>query len=209
MKLYQRPYRIITNREKPGKPGPGFSLIELMIVVSIIMIMAAIFPPLLMNVIDGVKLRSSANSLSGLIQQARIQAVKANTYYPIQQTMFAGGEVAYYVDLLRTSTYASGDPIAEMASNITAHAGSGSGAPGESGFITSLNFTPDSSGVLRFNARGLPCVMNGAPCQTLGNGFVYFLSRVSLVGTSWRAVTVTPSGRVQVWSYDGTHWVLQ
>jgi prepilin-type N-terminal cleavage/methylation domain-containing protein len=202
---------IVTNRRREWKGGLGFSLIEMMVVVAVALILAAIVPPLMMNPINAIKLRYAAADLSGLIQQARIQSVKANTFYSIQQTTLATGDVAYYADLKNTGMVASGDPLIEMAGQVAVHAGPGSGAPGETAFITgTLKFTPDASGVFpRFNARGLPCVIVGSICQANGNGFVYFLNRVSNFGTSWAAVAVTPSGRAEVWSYDGVNWFQQ
>jgi len=193
------------------KGGRGFSLIEMMVVVAVALILAAIVPPLMMNPINNIKLRYSAADLSGLIQMARIQSVKANTFYSIEQTTLATGDVAYYADLNRNNMYASGDPMTEIGDQVVVHAGPGSGAPGETAFITgSLKFTPDASSVFpKFNARGLPCVVTGSTCQANGNGFVYFLNRVSRFGTNWAAVAVTPSGRAEVWSYDGTNWLQQ
>jgi prepilin-type N-terminal cleavage/methylation domain-containing protein len=197
-----------------GKCKRGFSLIELMIVVAVGMILMAIVPPLMLNTISNMKLRYSATDLSGLIQKARMQAVMKNTFYPINATTLSAGDVGYFVDLSKPSTgiYAAGDPMVEMGGQVNVHAGPGSGAPGETAFITgSLKFAVDASGVLpRFNARGLPCSVVGNTCpQTPGQGFVYFLSRTSTFGTSWASVSVTPSGRAQVWSYDGANWVQQ
>jgi prepilin-type N-terminal cleavage/methylation domain-containing protein len=202
---------IVTNRKQARKSGLGFSLIEMMVVVAVALILAAIVPPLMMNPINTIKLRYSATDLSGLIQKARIQSVKANTFYSIEQTTLATGDVAYYADLNRNNMYSSGDPMTEMGGQVAVHAGPGSGAPGETAFITgTLKFTPDASGVFpQFNARGLPCVVTGLTCQANGNGFVYFLNRVSSFGTSWAAVAVTPSGRAEVWAYDGVNWVQQ
>jgi hypothetical protein len=116
--------------------------------------------------------------------------------------------VAYFVDLNKNDTFTAGEPLVELGDQVNVHFGTGSGAPGEAAFAASLNFALDSSGVLpKFNARGLPCLPSGGTCpQTLGQGFIYFLSRNSALGTSWASVVVTPSGRVQVWSYGGSNW---
>jgi hypothetical protein len=171
----------------------------------------AIVPPLMLNTISNMKLRYSATDFSGLIQKARMEAVRKNAFYQINTTTLSAGDVGYYVDLNKTSTYATGDPLAEMGSQVNVHAGAGSGAPGETAFMAGLNFTAVAAGVLpAFNARGLPCVVGGNLCpQVPTQGFVSFLSRTSTFGTSWAAVAVTPSGRAQVWSYDGTNWVQQ
>jgi prepilin-type N-terminal cleavage/methylation domain-containing protein len=201
------------SERQAGNCKRGFSLIELMIAVAVAMILMAIVPPLLLNTISNMKLRYSATDLSGLIQRARMQAVMKNTYYPINTTTLSTGDVEYFVDLTKppSGIYAAGDPMVEMDGQVNVHAGSGSGAPGETAFIAGLNFAVDASGVLpRFNARGLPCLVVGNTCPEIPNqGFVYFLSRTSTFGTSWASVAVTPSGRVMVWSYDGTNWVQQ
>jgi type IV fimbrial biogenesis protein FimT len=190
------------------KRGQGFSLIELLIAVSILMILAAVFTPLLSNAVSEIKLRYSATDLSGLMQKARIEAARKNTFYSIEQTTLSAGVVAYYADLAKSNTFAAGDPLVEMGNQVNVHFGTGSGAPGEATFATSLNFALDSSGVLpKFNARGLPCLPAGGTCpQIPGQGFVYFLSRNTALGTRWASVVVTPSGRVQAWSYNGTNW---
>lgn len=190
------------------KVGRGFSLIELVIAVAVMMIMAAVFTPLISNVVSGIKLRYSATDLSGLIQKARIEAARKNTFYSIEQTTLSAGDVAYYVDLGKNNAFTAGDPLVDVGDQVSVHFGAGSGAPGEAAFTTSLNFALDSSGVLpKFNARGLPCLPSGGTCpQIPGQGFIYFLSRNDILRTSWASVVVTPSGRVQVWSYDGTNW---
>ncbi len=178
--------RTMRHRTAP-KGREGFSLIEMMIVVAVLMILAAVFSPLISNAVSGIKLRYSATDLSGLIQKARIEAARKNTFYSIEQTTLSAGVVAYYVDLGKNNTFASGDPLVELGDQVTL----------------------DSSGGLpKFNARGLPCLLSGGTCpQIPGQGFIYFLSRNTALSTSWASVVVTPSGRVQVWSYDGTNWI--
>jgi Tfp pilus assembly protein FimT len=180
----------------------------MVVAVAMILILGAIFTPSVSNAISMIKLRYSAYDLSGLIQKARIEAARKNTFYSIEQATLSAGVVAYYVDLGKNNTLAAGDPLAELGGQVNVHFGTGSGAPGETAFTSGLSFTLDSSGVLpKFNARGLPCLPSGGTCpQTLGQGFIYFLSRNSALGTTWASVVVTPSGRVQVWSYDGANW---
>ncbi len=187
----------------------GFSLIEMVMVVAMLMILAAVFAPLISNAVSGIKLRYSATGLSDLMQKARIEAERKNTFYSIEQTTLSGGEVAYYVDLPKSGTFAAGDPLVELGNQVSVHSGTGSGAPGETALAASLNFALVSSGVLpKFNARGLPCLPAGGTCPQIPGrqGFICFLSRNAGLGTAWASVVVTPSGRVQVWSYDGTNW---
>ncbi len=58
------------------KKDRGFSLIEMIIVAVIIMILAAITVPRILNTISDAKLRYFATNYTGLLQSARMQAVR-------------------------------------------------------------------------------------------------------------------------------------
>jgi prepilin-type N-terminal cleavage/methylation domain-containing protein len=200
-------HRTMTHRTAL-KVEHGFSLIEMIIALAVLMVMAGVFIPLTSNAILRIELRSSATDLSGVMQRARGEAARQNTYFSLAQTTLSSGETAYFVDLKKNGTFSTGEPVVQMANQVTVYFGTGSGAPGESAFAGGFNFTFAPSGVLpNFNARGLPCVVSGQACPlTPGQGFIYFLSRPSTFGTNWASVVVTPSGRVQVFSYDGANW---
>ena len=189
----------------------GFTLIEMMIVVGVMMILAAVVTPGLMNTITDINTRYSAVNISGLLQQARITAVRRNTFYSIQPVALPSGQTGYFVDINKNATYAAGDPMVSLGGRTTAQAGTGSGAPNESGFVAGLGFGLNTGAVPgTFSARGLPCAPAGNVCTpTPGQGFVYFLSRPGVLGNiSWASVVVTPSGRVQVWTCDGAgNWI--
>jgi len=56
----------------------GFSLIELMVVVAIILILSIVAVPSLVNVTPGYRLRKAARELCGHMRQARATAVRQN-----------------------------------------------------------------------------------------------------------------------------------
>src|SRR5437660_7396633 len=188
----------------------GFSLLEMMIVITIIMILAKITVPRFINIVGDINLRYVATNYSGLLQSARIQSVRKNDYYGIQSTTLSTGGTGYYVHL-HTGSYAAGDPLLPVGSQIAVHAGTGSGAPNESTLTCGASCTFDSSSSFPyFNARGLPCSVSGQVCnQSPGTGYVTFLSNTTLTSNvSWAAVIVTGGGRVQIWSCDGAgNWV--
>jgi prepilin-type N-terminal cleavage/methylation domain-containing protein len=197
--------------EKTEKANQGFSLVEMMIVVAVMMILGAITAPGLFNTISDISLRYSTANFAGLLQSARIQAVRKNTFYSVDQVTLASGDQGYYVDVPKSGVFAAGDPVMPLGTQLTVHPGIGSGAPNETAFITSLNFTVNPGGSApNFNARGLPCVAAGNACpQTPGQGFVVFLSRSAVLGNlRWGAVVINPSGRVQIWTSDNNgNWI--
>ena len=196
------------------KKDRGFSLLELMIVVAIIMILAAIIVPRIMNTISDIKLRYFATNYSGLLQSARMQAVRKNAFYMVTSTALPTGGTGYYVHF-EGGTYAAGDPLLPLGSEITVHPGSGSGAPNESTFISgSITFTVNAASAdsPAFNARGLPCigVVNTTTCPYSGQGFIVFMSKPSPTGNlDWAAVAITPSGHMQIWTCDGSGYWIQ
>jgi prepilin-type N-terminal cleavage/methylation domain-containing protein len=201
--------------QRTQKAQYGFTLLELMIAVAVMLVLAGILAPMVVNTVDNIKLRYSASDFSGLCQKARIDAARKNTFYQVQSNTMSG-VTGYFADesAARSGVYASGEPIVEMANQVNFYAGTGSGAPGESTFVASLGFPVGASTPLPgFNARGLPCFVSGSGASetcaisAAGNGFVYFLSRNGVFGTSWAAVAITPSGHVKVYTYDGAHWM--
>ena len=187
----------------------GFSLLELMIVLAIIIIIAGFTVPTLMTQVYQAKIRYAATDVSSLLQRVRMEAVRKNSFYSVQ---YVAGSPAMARDIDKNSALVTSIPQTVFGNSVTGFFGSGSGAPGEAGFLASLNFTTAASGAgsASFNSRGLPCMASGgATCtQTLGQGFVFFFSGTNASGGNlgWAAVAVTPSGRCQVFSYDGTNW---
>jgi prepilin-type N-terminal cleavage/methylation domain-containing protein len=195
------------------RSNPGFSLLEMMITIAIILILVAVVSPSLMTHVYAVRIHYAATDLSGILQRARMEASRKNTFYSVQQVAVAGNVTEVFVDIAKTGVLAAADPQVVIGTGMTVNFGPGAGAPGEAAFIAGLNFAVAGAGAVpNFNARGLPCIQVGATCpQTPGQGFIFFVSGTnqSSGNLGWAAVAVTPSGRAQVWVYDGANWTQQ
>jgi prepilin-type N-terminal cleavage/methylation domain-containing protein len=186
----------------------GFSLIEMLIVVAIVLVIAAIAVPNLMRTVYTVRLRSTAGELAGLMQQARITATKSNQVYDIKYSTTNGVSNAY-LDLNLNGSLDAGEPVVFFNSGVTPAAGAPTGTGGQpSPYVltgdTSPNPAYDNTSTLAFNARGLPCDYSAAPtCLTPAQSyFVYYLSSTR----GWAAVVVTKAGRTKVVTWTGTQW---
>jgi prepilin-type N-terminal cleavage/methylation domain-containing protein len=197
----------------------GFSLVELMIVLVIIMVVSALAMPNVIRGIGTLRLRGAGSNMSGLIQKARIEAVRTNR---IQQLKFANvnGALLLYVDGPAVGTYTAyndtPDPheaVVQVPDSISFDDGSGAPAANfTSNATTLLGYTQTASTTspinLAFNQRGLPCTPDATPPTvcTIPAKYVYFLKSTGPYGGGWLAISITPAGRIRVWSWDGSNW---
>jgi type II secretory pathway pseudopilin PulG len=151
----------------------GFTVLEAVIVVAIVLIVAGMTIPKMLQFSDNERLRESAQSYASLLEIARMRATSDNQYYEVRTT--TSGVSRAYVDINRDNlldTEASGaaEPSIQLPTQITV---TDSGAPVTgSGFDTTHNLgiiplnlenSPmlDPSGNalpgIAFNERGLPC----------------------------------------------------
>jgi hypothetical protein len=164
----------------------------------------------MVTVVNDMSLRYVATDLSGLLQSARMQAVRTNTAESTMAGTLAGGTPIYYINTPGTA-YAVGNPILTIKPTVTVVQGPGSGAPNETTFLASLNFAVDpAADAPSFSPRGLPCI-GSAPCNPiLGQGFVMFLSQPGILGNiPWAAVVVNPSAHIQIWTCDASGTWIQ
>lgn len=193
----------------------GFSLIELIVVVAVILAVSALAAPKFLNAIYNIRLRSSAFELSGMLQAVRMQAVQDNRYYYLCYAANNGVTQAWVSATGTCGTApAATDKQVQLGGNVRIVT---SGAPAGIGSVLSF---PAPTSVLvtakpAFGARGLPCYVSGSVCKTIavtlsGNQvacYLLYLTDTRPVGSNgWAAVSVSPAGRMQVWTYNGSNW---
>ena len=217
-----------------ARPSPhdGFSLIELLVVAGIILILAALGMPRMLQAINTLRVRGSAETFAVLLQKARMQAARDNKFYTVIPNGGLGLVNDACVDLNWNQTCTNQDYRVQLANGVTFTTAAPDTSVITCGPLTTacpqgyngLNFNPEPQATVlpSFNARGLPCVNNAGastepvwptnlcvnndpnpPFNGAPVGFVYTLMLSSAVGTKYAAVVVTPAGRVVVYSYQG------
>src|SRR5712675_2185674 len=96
----------------------GFSLLELMMVIAIMLIMAAVSAPPILAAIAHTKLRGASSNLSGLIQSSRMQAIRRNKTVTVHFITVGAVPFAVTKDVDDTSTNLGfADPQVQLGSS--------------------------------------------------------------------------------------------
>jgi prepilin-type N-terminal cleavage/methylation domain-containing protein len=191
----------------------GFSLLELMVALSVALILAGVMIINVQNAVRSIRLGESASSYANLLQQARMRAVRDDRFYSVLTVVPVGAPPYAFVDLQGTAILAPGDPIIAFQPGVLPQPF----ASGPSLANLKAQFLPPGPNAQNtvnaalagptFGPRGLPCTPVGGTCPYLTppnftpTSFITFLQNTQ--STKWQAITVTPAGRIRQWSYDG------
>jgi prepilin-type N-terminal cleavage/methylation domain-containing protein len=208
---------LLHRAELGGTPsGAGFSLVELMVVMAIVLVVSAFAIPTLTTTIDGIRLRGALGSASNIAQRCRMQAIKRNTYQRLHFSTCGNRLVLFVTDGTDAAACpaAAGNSLSSQTWPGTQFSipgtPTGAGAPpvltntlmwGTSTVTVYSNTDP------YFNSRGLPCQVPaaGAACGMTG-GFIYYYRYQNAGHTRWAATSISPAGRVETWIWNGTGW---
>lgn len=187
----------------------GFSLVELLVVMAVLLIVGAIATPTIATTMDAYRMRGTLTNISGLTQRCRLLALKKNSTSHMFVTTNNGSVVMYCKEINDpTTTLADSDPQIQLPDQFSIPGLPTGGATqltaslmwGSSGSTFSVDSDP------YFNSRGLPCsaVNVGSPCTSV-TGYVYYFKYTR--GTArWAALSVSPASRIQNWFWNGSGW---
>lgn len=218
-------------KSSANKRAQGFTLIEVLVVCAIMLVVAAMAIPYFQNMLRTYKLRIATTDAMGMVQLARMNAVKDARFYSVYY-IGASPNQRYFVDIFpKNANGTSGtggaavtgaDPVIVIPGEITPQP---VGAAPNTAALHAL-FMPGSNvnaydgfnaaTPISFGAEGIPClpqgVVGGSICNTRSNWmnpgapvayWMFFQHNVSL---DWMAVTVTPAGKIQRWTYLNGAW---
>jgi len=188
----------------------SFSLIELLVVVAIVLLIAALAMPQLQRVQTLYKLDTSGHSVAGLVHQARLQAVRSNqpayvqfdTNNPSANLVYVNSDKSAYV------VGAAGVPVVATNGGVTLQATVPPNMVDQlSAYLQGTNTTGvivEAPGTpIGFSPRGVPCVgLTGNPAVCLQqdlNKVPTFLWLMTTGNGDWEALTVTAGGKIKTW----------
>jgi type II secretion system protein H len=185
----------------------GFSLVELMVVLAIITIMTAAAVPSISTAISHSRLRGAASSLAGLMQSARMQAVKQNRTLTVKMISRGNIPFAFAENADDTTSDAENKSMEVQLGTARFTVTAPGGTPPQ---LTTavLSYTPvivvPATDLVSFSPRGLPCKY-ASPTSCVPSGFMTYINDSSQ-SNGWAAVGVSPGGRIKQWFWDGTRW---
>ena len=169
----------------------GCTLVELIIVVAVIGILAAIAVPAIMSWMPNIRLNAATRDLYGAMMQMKGEAVKRNARCAITFDQAIGGQtVAYvvYVDADENSKFDSGDTVILREDSWPAKVFLDTAKGGGDGLTFQDN--ADGNPTIAFRPNGLPIDSGGG----IANG------TASLTNTKGRLreVVVNVSGNIRI-----------
>ncbi|MBI1750797.1 MAG: hypothetical protein HY234_05930 [Acidobacteria bacterium] len=170
----------------------GFSALELVISVSVILTMAALSLPSMARMRRFFQLSSTAAGVTNMVKFARFEAVRLNRSTPplAWRTQPLGNTTVVWVDADGDGVLDNTEPQFVLPVEVQFLAQSAVPSATSMGFAS----TQVVSGPISFDARGM--VDYGAALPVV---YVMFFGFPSQPNEGFRAISVTPFGKTQVW----------
>jgi prepilin-type N-terminal cleavage/methylation domain-containing protein len=200
----------VSPRKIPSQSG--LTLAEILVVVSIVSVVGALSIPSFSRALDNAKLKSAAQQMGGLYEDARIRAAENNTAYEVLVTPPGTTPAQACIDLNGDGQCSASEPQTIFPRQVVLN----NNVP-QTLAVNILGFDPQDTEKshmvnannvptpgLAWNSRGVPCERidaTSSPCSGI-RGWVQYLQLPRPSGeVFYAAVTVSPSGRVKTWIY--------
>lgn len=167
----------------------GFSMIELIAVVAIILVVAAFAAPNVARALRTYRVGSAARDVSNIVQRARYEAIRRNIATGCRGQV-VNGQWQVWVDLNANQQVDGNEPFILLPSDVQ-FMGAGEVPPANS---MGYNATRDIAGVIVFDPRGTVDFGGAAPAVMLA-----FIGIPTDASAGYRALAVTPNGKTKIW----------
>jgi prepilin-type N-terminal cleavage/methylation domain-containing protein len=189
----------------------GFTLAELLVVITIILVVGGLSIPSFSRVIDNSRLKDATQKLAAVYEDARIRATQDNTSYEVLVSPSAIKPAQVCIDLDGDGVCGPGDPVTIFPAQVTL-TNLGIPLPLDSPQLKFPVANTENSSMhtvqdvlaqgLAWNSRGLPCQRSSASSPCLASGWVQHMELVrSGNDVIYAAVSVSPTGRIKTWVY--------
>jgi prepilin-type N-terminal cleavage/methylation domain-containing protein len=190
----------------------GFSLVEVVIALAVILLLSAMALPAFVNAYRTYQLTDAATQFAGLLKFTRFEAIRLNTNVTcqIQQTASVPPVTNMWADSIPTPPDGIEDPgEKQLLFGGTVNLVSAAAVPNAAGLpaaagVPALATLPLANGPVTFDRRGAVFFNPPNPPQV----YVFYLSNLGDPSVGARAVILLPSGSIQIWKADSAgNWV--
>jgi prepilin-type N-terminal cleavage/methylation domain-containing protein len=180
----------------------GFSMVELLVVLLIIMVISGIAIPQITTTLRSYQLTSAASQVADTIKFTRFEAIRRNTTMNFLVS-WSGVRWGVGTDSNGDGTLQASERQYEVTGNVTLLTTS---AVPTSGTLAAALLVPAIKGIsgssatktIAFDPRG--AVNFAASSGGVATVYVLFVAPTSLSTQDYRAVVVMPSGITQIWA---------
>jgi prepilin-type N-terminal cleavage/methylation domain-containing protein len=189
---------------KARKQQYGYSIVELLISLAIISIFSALAAPRLIGTYRSYQMDDAASQVAAQIKFTRYEAIRRNNVTLCLNSAQAaqGGLLTMYTRDIKApnDNVQTNERQIVFAANALATLAAAAAVPNSGSLAAVVNAgalttVAPANGSITFDGRGAKTAPAGGSVYWVGNA-VY----------GWRAVTVLPSGSVQVWSTATGTW---
>jgi prepilin-type N-terminal cleavage/methylation domain-containing protein len=190
----------------------GFSLVEVVIALAVILILSAVALPAFVNAYRMYQLTDAATQFAGLLKFTRFEAIRLNTNvnFQIQQTASVPPVTNIWADSLPTPQDGVEDPSEkQLLFSGSVNLVPAAAVPNAAGLaaaagVPALATVPLANGFVTFDRRGAVFFNPPNPPQV----YVFYLTNQNDPSVGARAVVLLPSGSIQIWKADSAgNWV--
>ena len=179
----------------------GFTLTEMVIVVTIILAVGGMSIPNITRAIDASRIKGSTQALAAAYQDARIRATQKDTLFQVLVPPAGISPAQVCIDLDGDGICGAGDPVTAFPAQVRV-SNLGVPVPLSSVQVHFPAVTTEQAGNLTWNAVGLPCQRTSAASPCTAVGWIQHLQFQRANGeVLYAAVTVSPTGRVKTWTF--------
>lgn len=184
--------------DKQSRSVSGFGLVELLIVVAIAFIMAAIAVPSFLQSYRSYKLNDAASQVEMMLKYTRLEAIRLNTPINCWSRQLPNGTYQIWADSNKVNNGVPQATEKQIMLGSNGNMTAGGNVPNTAPIVAAtggaaLNvIAPANGAMLQFDQRG--AIVNPAGV------YAVFVGNTLVPAAGFRAVIVFPSGSTQIWS---------
>jgi type IV fimbrial biogenesis protein FimT len=187
----------VQKQNKSKRQMRGYSIVELLVSLGIITALSAIAVPSLVRTYRSYQMDDAATQVSGMLKFTRYEAIRRNSPTNCLNKAQNGYLTMFTQDPTANANVNANERQIVLngpGTLVDSSAVSSSGSLAAVVNVGTLTTISPSNGTVTFDGRG---------AKTTAGVSVYWVGNAAY---GWRAVTVMPSGSVQVWSYATSTW---